>query len=138
MLCLVCVAGRAEAAPNPASDAGSLLSHPVSVTLDDRQEWIQVWGHRRKFSLAPTPDGRMLEPGNRTSFGPGSRLGMITIEGGPIHTAVSNGVSAGLAVPLPGLRGLDLTASLAGSRDSLSPAGTTGAAAAVVGLRLKF
>ena len=137
-LCLACVVGQAAAAPNPLHDAGSPLSRPTDVTLDDQQEQIQVWGHRWKFSLAPMPDGLVPEPGNRTSFGPGSRIGIVGIEGGPVRGAISDGVSAGLAVPVPGVRGLDLTASLAGTRDSLSPAGTTGAAAAVAGLRLKF
>ena len=134
-LCLVCIAGPADAAPSP--DAGS-LSEPTNLTLDDQQEQIQVWGYRRKFSLAPVPDGRLLEPGAQAGFGPGSRLGIVRIEGGPVHDAISDGVSAGLAIPVPGVKGLDVTASLGATRDSLSPAGTTGAAAAVAGFRLKF
>ena len=136
-LCLVCVAGRAEAAPPPPPDAGS-PSRPTNVTPSDRQEQIQVWGHRRTFSLAPVPDGRLFEPGTQAGFGPGSRLGIVGIEGGPVHAAISDGVSVGLAGPVPGLKGLDFTASLSGTRDSLSPAGTTGAAAAVAGFRLRF
>ena len=136
-LCLVCIAGRADAAPTPLPDAGS-PSKPTNITLNDQQEQIQVWGHRQTFLLAPVPDGRLLEPGAQAGFGPGSRLGVVRIEGGPVHGAISDGVSAGLAVPVPGLKGLDFTASLAGTRDSLSPAGTTGAAAAVAGFRLRF
>ncbi len=137
-LCLVCIAGRADAAPNPSPDAGSPRSEPTSVTPNDQREQIQVWGHRQSFSLAPVPDGRLLEPGAGAGFGPGSRLGIVRIEGGPVHGAISDGVSAGLAIPVPGLKGLEFTASLAGTRDSLPPAGTTGAAAAVAGFRLKF
>ena len=136
-LCLVCIAGPADAASTPSPDAGS-LSKPTNVALSDQQEQIQVWGYRQRFSLAPVPDGRLLEPDAEAGFGPGSRLGIVRIEGGPVHDAISDGVSAGLAIPVPGVKGLDVTASLGGTRDSLSPAGTTGAAAAVMGFRLKF
>ena len=137
-LCLVCVAGPADATPTPSPLGAASPSRPTSVTPSDRQEQIQVWGHRQTFSLAPVPDDRLSEPGAQAGFGPGSRLGVVRIEGGPVHNAISDGVSAGMAVPVPGLKGLDFTASLAGTRDSLSPAGTTGAAAAVAGFRLRF
>ena len=137
MTCMACLVGQANAASAPSS-APPTLSKPTNIGLGDPQEQITVWGHRGKFSAAPTPDSRFLEPDAPIGFGPGSRLGSATVEGGPIHGAISDGVSAGVAIPVAGVEGLDFTASLAGTRDGLSPSGTTGAASALAGLRLKF
>ncbi len=83
--------------------------------------------------MAPSPEPRLSDPGHPTGSGSGVRL-----EGGPVHDAVSDGLSVGLAIPIAGIEGLDFTAPLAGTRDGLSPSGTKGAAAAVAGFRLAF
>lgn len=135
---MICLVGPAHAAPTLAPEAGSSLSRPGDTSLGGTQEQVTVWGYRRKFSAAPTSGNQLAEPDNRTGFGPGTRIGRATIEGGLIHGTISDGVSAGLAVPIVGVKGLDFTASLAGTRDGLSPSNTVGAASAVVGLRLRW
>lgn len=127
--CLACVAGQARAGPG----ANSALADPIDTSLGSQPERVTVQGHRPRVFMAPAPDPRLSEPGRPTGFGSGIRL-----EGGPVHDAVSDGLSVGLAIPIVGIEGLDFIASLATTRDSLSPSGTTGAAAAVAGLRLKF
>ncbi len=134
VLPLACLVGQAHAR----SDAKAALADPIDTSLGDRQETVTVWGHRPRFSAAPKPDPGPRDPGHAATFDPGSRLGIVRIEGGPVHDAVSDGVSAGVAIPISGIRGLAFTASLAGTRDALSPSGTTGAAAVVAGFRLKF
>ena len=114
--------------PPPARKAATTITH----------EQITVWGRRKLFFPAPMPDNRLSEPGNRTGFGPGSKLGVATIEGGPMHDQVHNGVTAGLAVPVPGVRDLDFMLSATGSRDAMAASGTNAAASATAGLRLKF
>lgn len=96
---------------------------------------ITVWGHKRHFFPAPMADHAVVEPSG-TGFGPGSRLGIATVEGGPIRDPVHEGVSTGLAFPVAGVCGLDVTAT--GSRDAMAASGTTGAASTTAGLRLKF
>nr|WP_321984354.1 hypothetical protein [uncultured Lichenicoccus sp.] len=110
----------------------------VKPAATSTQERITVLGHKRHFFPAPMPDSNVAEPGGRSGFGPGSRLGIARIEGGPVGDQIHSGVSAGLAFPVAGIRGLDVTVTATGSRDSMAASGTNGAASTTAGLRLKF
>ena len=138
LMFLACPAGRADAAPGRSSATGFSLSDPASTSLDSQQERITVWGYHRKFSAAPMSGDQASRPEVLGSLGPGSRLGVAMVQGGPVHGPVSNGLLAGLAIPVAGVKGLDFTASVAGTRDNLSLFGTTGAASMVAGFRLRF
>lgn len=115
-------------------------SHPPvhKVTTTATQGQITVWGHRRQFCPAPMADNRLVEPGTPSGFGPGYKLGLGTIEGGPVHDQIHNGVSAGIAIPTAVLPGLDFMLNATGSRDAMTASGTNGAASATAGFRLKF
>ncbi|WP_428376547.1 hypothetical protein [Lichenicoccus sp.] len=119
----------------PARAATSPAAHQPATAA---QEQITVWGHRRHFFPAPMANTTVAEPGPRSGFGPGARLGIATVEGGPASDRIHNGVSAGIAIPVSGVRGLDFTLTATGSRDSMAASGTNGAAATTAGLRLKF
>ena len=110
-------------------------SHKVTTAVT--QEQITVWGRRKLFFPAPMPDNQS-RPGSRTGFGPGSRLGIATVEGGPVHDQVHNGVAAGIAIPVAGVRNLDFMLAATGSRDAMAASGSNGAASATAGFRLKF
>lgn len=118
--------------PSPRHTA-SLPGQPANG-IQDR---ITVWGRKRHFFPAPMANNAVVDPGP-TGLGPGSKLGIATIEGGPIRDAVHNGISAGIAIPVAGVRGLDFTVTETGSRDMMAASGTTGAASTTAGLRLKF
>ena len=121
----------------PTPTAAKPLGSKISTTLT-QQEQITVWGRKKRFFPAPMADNRILEPQSRSSFGPGSKLGPATIEGGPVSDQIHSGVSGGIAIPVSGVKGLDFTVTATGSQDAMTASGTNGTASATTGFRLKF
>ena len=125
--------GQSPPTPTATKPLGSKAS-----TTSTQQEQITVWGRKKQFFSAPMADNQILEPQNGSGFGPGSKLGPATIEGGPVSDQIHSGVSAGIAIPVSGVKGLDFTVTATGSRDAMTASGTNGAASATTGFRLKF
>ena len=130
--------GKAVAGTSHSSHAVITQPSVRKATTTITHEQITVWGRQKLFFPAPLPNNNLSERGNQTGFGPGSKLGIATIEGGPVYDQVHNGVTAGIAIPVPGVRDLDFTLAATGSRDAMAASGINGAASATAGLRLKF
>ncbi|MBB3172855.1 hypothetical protein FHR90_000669 [Endobacter medicaginis] len=132
LVCALVVSARSLAAP-PTSAPATRIPTDLRPSTD---ESLTVIGHR-PLVLAPLPGSTDLAPPS-SGFAPGNRLGPFTITGGPTHSMTSDGVSAGLAIPIRPVKGLEFGVTLGANRDAGAGASSTAGARAVAGFKLRF